>query len=152
MNLDPQLIREIREVYLVSNTPLYLYKRLRQLEAVHHLASAVTGKDLLAEYLKRAKAKDRTPDDVAIAYACLVAITLRDLDEADPLLRSLESTSLNWAPAIRDLCFAKTPVGKSHRIIIERSTIPAPRPYSDAPATVVTTGSPKPRVQRKANQ
>lgn len=151
MMIDAQAIREFREVYLVSNTPLYLFKRLRRLPAVQQLARALSGEELAAEYLRRTKAQNLTPDDVAIAYACLVAVTRKDPPEAVSMLRSLDLTGLDWAPAIRDLFTAKVPAGRSHHITIAAPAVPSIRLGTNATTSSGSTAAPRPRVQRKAN-
>jgi hypothetical protein len=151
MNITDQDIREFREAYLVSNTPIYLYKRLRRLAAVQYLADAVPGKGIAAEYLRRTKVSDRSPDDLAVAYACLVSLTYKPPREALPLFRSLDLSSLDWAPAIRDVFFAKTPSGLSHSIMITDPKIPSSRVSSIASSTSAITPAPKPSVERKAN-
>jgi len=151
MIINEQAIREFREAYLVSNTPLYLYKRLRRLAAVQYLASAVRKDEIAAEYSKRANVSNRSPDDVAIAYACLVALTHKDPSEAVPFLRSLDLGGLDWAPAIRDVYFAKTPSGRSYDITITDPKIPSVRLGTDAPSSSASTGPPTPTVEPKVN-
>jgi hypothetical protein len=151
MMIDAQATREFLEVYLVSNTPLYLFKRLRRLPAAQQLARALSGEELAAEYLRRTKAQNRTPDDVAIAYACLIAITHKDPPEAVSVLRSLDLTGLAWAPAIRDLFTAKVPAGRSHYITITAPAVPSVHFGTDATTSSGSTDVPRPRIQRKVN-
>lgn len=151
MNIGTQAIREFREVYLVSNTPLYLFKRLRRLPAVHQLAHAADTKELLSEYLRRAKAEKRTLDDVATAYACLMAMTHKDPREIVSLLRSLDPTDLNWVSTIRDLYFVKVPAGSIHYITMTNPPVLAACHGNDATASFAYTDAPKPTIERKAN-
>lgn len=151
MTLDTHAVREFREVYLVSNTPLYLYKRLRRLPAVQQLARATDAKELHAEYLRCAKAATREPDDVATAYACLIAITHKDPGEAVPVLRALDTADLDWASAIRDLYFIKSPAGMAHRVTVTAPSVGVLRFAADATATSGATAVPRPKVERKAN-
>ncbi len=144
-----QAIREFREVYLVSNTPLYLFKRLRRLPAVQQLAGALSGEQLAAEYLSHAKAERRTPDDVATAYACLVAITHKDPPEAISSLRSLDLSDLNWGLVIRDLYTTKVPVGQSH--YITPAVLAGIRFRTNATTSSASTAVPKPRVRQRTN-
>ena len=110
-------IRQFREIYLVSNTPSYLHKRLRQLPAVQRLAESMSVDDLAREYKRYASAVRRTPDDLSTAYALLVAISFKEPEHAIPALRSLNVTKLEWARTLRDLAMAKTPSTQSIRII-----------------------------------
>jgi hypothetical protein len=151
MTFDEQTVREWREVYLVSNTPLYLYKRLRGLPAVQQLAQATGVKELKAEYLRRAGSGRHKPDDVATAYACLIAITHKDPDEAVPILRSLDTGGLDWAAVLRDLYFVKSPAGRAYRVTVPAPSSTTPKFATDATATFVSTVVPRPGPEGKAN-
>jgi hypothetical protein len=151
MNIDDQAIREFREVYLVSNTPLYLFKKLRQLQAVQQLAQDADAKELFAEYLRRVEAEERTLDDVATAYACLVAITYKDPSEATSLLRSLDPAGLDWTTAIRNLYFIKIPAGNTYSIKIQNPSVPTARLDGHGTTSSAYTEPPKPKIERKDN-
>jgi len=151
MNIDHQAMREFREVYLVSNTPLYLFKRLRQLQAVQQLAHGAEAEELIEEYIRRVKAKERTMEDVAIAYACLVAMTQKESPEAISLLRSLDLTDLNWASVIRDIYFTKKPAESTGRIKILNPSLPAVYAGTDAAASSAFTEPPKPKIEEEVN-
>lgn len=151
MTLDTNFIRECLEVYLVANTPLYLYKRLRRLQAVQRLGRSTDAKELLLEYSRLAATEERSPDDVAAAYGCLVAMTHQDPLEATPLLRSLNRSSLDWALALRDLYLLQLPSGGLHRFVIATPRIPAVTLATDASATCAKTHTPRPEVHGKAD-
>ncbi len=151
MNINEQAIQDFRETYLVSNTPLYLYKRLRCLPAVRDLASSVRGDELASEYHRRVNTKDRTPEDMAIAYACLAALTHKQPSEAISLFRSLDLSSLEWAPTIRALYFAKMTPERHYHITASTTRVPPVDLRSNGNSTSRSTELPKPKVQRKAN-
>lgn len=151
MNIDARAIHhEFRETDLVSDTPLYLYQRLRRLPAVQYLATAMGGDQLVAEYQQHVATKNRTAADVAAAYICLVILT-QDPREAASLLRLLDLTSLDWAAATRDLYLAKMPAGQVHQITVRNLKVPTVRLGTDASISSGSTGMPRPKVQPKAN-
>jgi hypothetical protein len=151
MNISDQAVQEFRETYIVSNTPLYLYKQLRRLQAVQNLASLVSADDLTAGYLERVNAKDRTVDDVATAYAFLVALTHKESQEAFLQLRSLDVSRLEWAAVIRDTYFSKVLPETSLDITIPNLDLPTVRAGTDAPSVSGSTDFPTPQIQGKAN-
>lgn len=151
MNFSDQAVREFLEAYLVSNTPLYFYKRLRNMAAIQDLAQAVPSKEITDEYLNRSNMPTPSPKDVVIAYACLVALTHKNTSEAFPLLRSLDLSKLKWAPIIRELYFAKTSSGDTHNIIITDPKIPSVRSWTDASSTLVKKNNDMLTIQTRPN-
>ena len=149
MTLDEQAVGEIRAVYLVSNTPLYMFKRMRRLPVVQQLATALSGPELVAQYLLRARKKDRTPDDIAVAYACLVALTCRPSGEATSLLESVDLSGLQWGPYIRYLNKTKLPVSQSARLELPPQPVPTVEFASRSTSASGTMPSPKPRIDVK---
>jgi len=150
MNIDSQAIRQIRETYLVSNTPLYLYKRLRDLPAVQRLAEDNDVEELGSEYLRRAKTIPRKPDDVALAYACLVALTTKEWRRVMPLIRLLDLSDLDWASLLRDIYLARLSPEESISIKAP-AKLPRVRVVKDASNTSGQTQAPRPIIRGRSN-
>jgi hypothetical protein len=151
MKIDSHSVREFREIYLFSNTPLYLFKKLRQLQAVQQLAQNSDAKELFEEYLRRVKEVERTLDDVAIAYACLVALTYKERREAISIFQLINPIDLQWVSAIRDLYFIKLPIENTSSIKIVNHQIPIFRLGKDATSSSAYTETPKPTIEQKEN-
>jgi hypothetical protein len=99
-------IRSVVDVYVASNTPSYLFKRLRRNDIVHELAQSSAAD--LAELVQTLLAgKDRTESDVAGAYAALAAMTLRDYSEWQGLVGTLDLKPLDWGARFRELMIAR---------------------------------------------
>ncbi len=115
-------VRDFASVYLVSNTPAYLYRHLRALPAVQQLACENDLSDLVSGFADIAARADRSAEDAALAYACLVAMSCLDRAPATQALLSLDASALPWGGQVRDICVAKTPV--FHASSVQGSTHP----------------------------
>ena len=151
MKIDSHSIREFREIYLYSNNPIYLFKKLRQLQAVQQLAHNFDAKELFEEYSQRVKGVERTLEDVAIAFACLVALTYKEQTEAISIFRSINPTDLKWASAIRDLYFIKLPIENTGSLKIMNPQLPVFHFSKDATSSSAHTETPKPKIEQKEN-
>jgi hypothetical protein len=86
--------------YSVANTPVYLYHNYLRDDSVRELARESTPSELVALFNERLLHEPRTVEDVAVAYAVVVAATQRDYDDAMTILSQLQLTSLDWAADI----------------------------------------------------
>src|SRR5262249_14862568 len=83
-------------IYSVANTPAFLYRHLLADESVRELARKATTDELVNLFNDNVHRENRSINDVAIAYAALVAITLREFPEALATLLRLDAASLDW--------------------------------------------------------
>ncbi len=94
--------REVKLIYLVANTPYYLYRRLRSTNTVEVLAQRYSAVELVS-FIKSVDADEkRYMDQAALAYAAAVALT-RHSDSAgvDQALGGQEAFSgLPWISEI----------------------------------------------------
>ena len=106
-NLD---IRQVASVYLFANTPMYLYRHLREIDSVRDLGKDVSLKDLVDEYDRRTLSKGKSVEDIAIAYTLLVAITFWEYREALEALSKFELSRLDWGSDVKDIFISKSPI------------------------------------------
>src|SRR5947208_3039592 len=97
----------ILTTYVVANTPTYLFKRLRALSEVQSLAERQTTLQLAAAFGELLSNRERTPTDIAKAYALLVAISLRNYAEWSGVVEILDFDSLDWGKSFYDLLRSK---------------------------------------------
>jgi len=93
-------VRELRAIYLVSNTPLYLYRHLRRSPTVQRMGDNHSAAELAAFIAKVDGKARRSPTGVALAYGCAVAITYRAPAEADAAIGALAVQQLQWLPLL----------------------------------------------------
>ncbi len=90
-------------IYLVSNTPDYLYDRYRAEQAVMSLGLEKSAVELVAVATEVARDQKRTPTDLAAGYAAIVALTFRDFGEVRAALSEARLDELEWAASILDI-------------------------------------------------
>ncbi len=110
-------VKSLREAYILANTPGYLYKRFLENPSVHRLARTQTTDELLGMYRAAVDTNDPTADDIALGYAALVAVTLKDYREARAALERLRNNDLRWADSIIEM-FLLRPTSINTRTII----------------------------------
>jgi len=102
-------LEEVVSTYLFANTPMYLYKRLRSNASIEELAKNTTLEVLLEEYDKRTSMEKRTAEEVAVAYALLVAVTFLGRSQPSVAFRNFDLSRLDWGNDIRDIFISETP-------------------------------------------
>ena len=78
---------------MLANTPRFLYRHLRAEPSVESLACSATPKELLAAVTAYEGKPERSTEDIAIAYAMLVALGYHDR-------RLVVSALANWQPKV----------------------------------------------------
>ena len=104
MRIEEQLdIESISETCMVSNTPKFLYKRLRANASVEQFAKKHTIESIAKNYRNLLRKKERTFDENALAYALLVALYFKDYAELKSVAKRLPVRSLRWGKELRDI-------------------------------------------------
>jgi hypothetical protein len=92
-------------VFVVSNTPMYLYKHLRADPVVLQLARDVPTQSiikLLSFYTGRGK---KRAEALVAAYVCLIALSFKPSSEFREFLEEFESSVLCWLADLRGIIF-----------------------------------------------
>jgi hypothetical protein len=103
-------IREISNIYMLANTPMFLYRHMRQLTYLENLAKNNDLEVLLIEYERRTIKKDRLPEDIAIAYAILIAIAHLEYSVALKYFSKFDLSRLKWGNEIKNIFHTRIPV------------------------------------------
>ena len=88
---------------MLANTPMYLYRKLRVEPFVKSLAEAYTPTELLASVNEIEKQETRNPEDVASAYAMLVALSFKEYRQTEAALEIWRPTALTWGKQIASI-------------------------------------------------
>ena len=102
--------------FLLSNTPFYLYTKLRVSPVTQKLANLNSTQELQELFALQTSKDVRSSADVTLAYVVLVALSLKHYGEAEPALRRIPVHLLDWGVAIRDICLAKS-VSEVHQYV-----------------------------------
>jgi hypothetical protein len=96
IKIDPELSKYFIDIYVVANTPTYLYRRFRSQEIIRDLANRYSEEDLI-DYIKKIdSSQNPSISDVANAYAVSVALTFKNSEIVKKLLKSYELKKLEW--------------------------------------------------------
>ena len=98
-------VGEITTHYLFANTPSYLYRKLRADDSVKALADSSTPIELAAIVERIDQQPERTPEDIATAYAALVAATFHGTRDVRATFGALSFRHLDWAYTILRLWY-----------------------------------------------
>jgi hypothetical protein len=146
---DTSALDELAGVYVVANTPTYLFDRLRGHAAVLGLAESVDTRALLDFVQRVAHQSERRETDVAKAYAALVAVSFRPYPEWREDLKSIDLAALKWGESFRDIMTARavTTAVSQHAA---PSTLPPlwSRPSGSTGTVELSAGRPTIEVER----
>jgi len=97
MNLPNQIdVHEIDQVYLVANTPSYLFKHLRACNSVQWMAANLNVEQLEELYRKNRGEEDLTKHSAALAYALIAALSLHEYSAVAETLKRIPVNELSW--------------------------------------------------------
>ena len=89
-------LERLAMIYFVANTPSYLYRHYRADQSVQSLSRNNDSKALV-EYLVEILNEEKFLDlEMAYAYAVLVALTFKDLNEVESALEVISLDNLDW--------------------------------------------------------
>lgn len=104
MTIPPQIsIDDLSQIYLVANTPRYLFRHLREHHGVKWMSENFSIDELVAIYSDNQRTKKRSVEHVALAYAALIALYYKSYEKVEPLLGALATSGLRWAPDVVDI-------------------------------------------------
>ena len=120
MGLSNRLdLKQVAKAYLFANTPLYLYRRLRNIASVKELGEDTPLNVLITEYNKRTSKKRKTVEDIAVAYSLLITTTFWDYQQAKAALDNFNLSLLDWGRDIKDIFISTSPITNIIGILVE---------------------------------
>ena len=103
IGLNKSDLEGLTDIYLVANTPMYLYRNIRKHVAVIFLADRHTPAELSDFYSKVVSKKSKSIEDVVTAYVFLLALTRKEYSAASFFLKKMDLDVLDWGEKIRDI-------------------------------------------------
>jgi hypothetical protein len=101
---------EIISIYFFANTPMYLYRNFRNMESIKELTKTIPISSLINEFDERTQKDKKSEEDIAIAYAILIAITLLEYRDALATFEKIELSKLDWGIEIKDIFIKTSPI------------------------------------------
>lgn len=94
---------EAARVFVVANTPAYLFKHFRSIQQIQTLAAEMSTKAVVERCRKLASLKKRTMDDELNFYVHLVALCFAPKSEYRDALVDLAESPFRWAKPLASL-------------------------------------------------
>ena len=120
--------------YLVANTPGFLYRHMREEPTVQRLAEERSVEELSESIREVNDTEERDASEVALAYACLIALTLKFTKPAEVAINELVCPNLEWLPSIVSLW-------RMGRVAVSENVESFPRLALDAGSSQTTSSS-----------
>ena len=141
---------ELSEQYLFANTPMYLYQKFRESDAVFELSNLNTS-DIVKQYNEIAQRYPKTFKEIITAYALLISLSFKDYSEVKESLNKLEKNGLDWAPQIIQFMADTTKLSQEIYVRIQRPEpqISLSNNKNISETQTVINLTPKPRVYLK---
>ena len=105
LNVSALNLEQLGMVYLVANTPSYLYRHFRLDSSIQEVARGSSVEELNAAIKEKLSipTERRTIEDIVLIYALLVALTFKDQVEVERSITSIELTTVDWGKKILDI-------------------------------------------------
>jgi len=102
--VDDLDLRSYRQPYVLANTPLFLYKRFREIAETRQLAAQHTAEDLVTAFNEHAnRVGAPCEDDELRAYVALIALSFRERSEVVRSIERIRPQRLRWARQLLDV-------------------------------------------------
>ena len=112
---------EVARVFVVANTPAYLFKHFRSIQSIQVLAAEMSTKAVVNRCRKLASLKKRTMDDELNFYVHLVALCFAPKSEYRGALADLAKSSFRWAKPLGRVPQVSGPPSSPNRGCRQRS-------------------------------
>jgi hypothetical protein len=141
MNLPAHVdVDSIGEVYLLSNTPTYLYDRLRANASVQWIANHMSVDEIIALYRGLQGKPTKSACEAALAYAFLVSLSIHVSTDATRAIQFVPLEGLEWGEQVKALCTNSIVSTNITSITIPRIILPGFQTIADS--STVTPGPP----------
>jgi hypothetical protein len=128
MNLTKSELASIVEIYLLANTPAFLFRRMRSNPVVQRLAESESERSLVSEYRSLGRKTERDIEEVASAYAALCALTLREPPPSRRTFSQLAKVDFDWGATIVEKFRALPASSTSATFTVRTAKFATPQP------------------------
>lgn len=127
----------LADIYVLANTPAYLFKNFRADDSVMAVASDMSAQTLGAELDKLLTGNSLSFSELVGAYALLIALTFKEYREAREVLGLLDLAKLEWGRTLVAIWEFRRPSISSSTFTIQPHLAP-PANQSLATLSVIT--------------
>lgn len=100
-------IDELAQIFILANTPNYLYKLFSSDLSINKLAKDYSSEDLINIFREISRKEITTFEDVVLFYSVILALTKKPYEDVREFFKELNGLSLRWAKQISEIYFSK---------------------------------------------
>lgn len=141
----------LSRAFMVANTPLFLYKRLRENESVRLISASYDTKTLINIFNKIVASSNLSKlENIILVYAVLSALSYKTIKEVGVFFKSLPKYRLKWFAEFSDIYIGTTRITDLHTIDNNFKIMGATSVHSGSSSqkTRMTVVSPKVTVRK----
>lgn len=99
-------IERITGLYTISNTPRFLYSKLREDIFVQDIAKRMSEEDIMREIIERGKVGIRSIQELALMYAMYISLTFKNYKKVEIFYNNDGKINFEWFADFRTIYFA----------------------------------------------
>lgn len=94
-------LETLKEIFIVSNTPLYLYKNFRKNGTVQGLSNRYSTYTLIKFFETAINNQNDNLDRLVSIYSIIIALTFKDYSEIHHFFNKLDSYEIEWSKELK---------------------------------------------------
>lgn len=100
-------IDELAQIFILANTPNYLYKNYSSDPSINKLAEGYSSEDLITVFREINRKEITSCEDVVLFYSVIVALSKKPSKDVRELFKEMNGLSFRWAKQISEIYFSK---------------------------------------------
>lgn len=108
MEIDKVLdFNSLTRIFILSNTPLYLYKNFRRNQTVQELSTRY-GSSSLIEFVEQAVVEKKlTLEKLVSIYSVIIALSFKNYSEVVDFFNRLDRFEIQWSKELKEIWLSK---------------------------------------------
>lgn len=147
--LNSNELQDLKEIFLVANTPSYLYKNFRQNNSINRLSQKYKTQELITYFESTAKSEKIVFDDVITIYALVVALSFKNYDEIKEFLIEMGKYRLEWLDEFKKNIISKVTITNTLTVDLQYKTPSGPKYEPESTSNFTTQ---KHKIQTTINE
>src|SRR5258708_1920537 len=106
LNIDNNRINELEQIYMVSNTPHFLYSRFQNHDIVRELSNNHSFEILKEEFMNRGSKGVSSIKELVMEYAIYIAIFNKGWNKVYPFIQDDGNIKFEWFQDLKEIYIA----------------------------------------------
>ncbi len=111
LNMD-----SLKTIYIVSNTPMYLYKNFRKDASVQELSNRYSADELIDLFYQIMGDMGKEIEQLTTLYAIMMSLTYKECQQAKVFFETQELYDIEWFEEFRDIYFSTSRITEVHEV------------------------------------